>query len=154
MTVWILSRKKDSETLAEKDESLKFCPHKKLNSENLRWPFSAIVNIVPKTTFRATFYSVTRCKFLIWLQKFPKGNASRETQSSNLSKRRENCWTRGKKPAKLNNSSVYSYKGQLLLEQKLNKNHFGWYRLGHRLWFLAARSCRLAVSTCSVFEFS
>ena len=31
---------------------------------------------------------------------------SQETQTSNLSKRRENCWTCTKKPAKLNNLIV------------------------------------------------
>ena len=37
---------------------------------------------------------------------------SQETQTSNLSKRRENCWTCAKKHAKLNNLTVYSDKGQ------------------------------------------
>ena len=50
--------------------------------------------------------------------------ASQKIQTSNLFNRRENCWTCAKKPAKLNNSD----KGQLSLEQKRNKNNFGWYR--------------------------
>ena len=33
--------------------------------------------------------------------------ASQETQTSHLFKKRENCWTRAKKPATLNNLSVY-----------------------------------------------
>ena len=36
--------------------------------------------------------------------------ASQETQTSNLFKRQENCWKCAKKPAKLNNLSVYSDK--------------------------------------------
>ena len=42
--------------------------------------------------------------------------ASQETQSSNLSKRRENCWTCAKKPAKLSNLRVYT----------LIKDNFRW----------------------------
>ena len=42
--------------------------------------------------------------------------ASQENQTSNLSKKRENCWTCDKKPTKLNNLSVYSDKGQLSLK--------------------------------------
>ena len=36
--------------------------------------------------------------------------ASQETETSNLSKELENCWTCAKKPAKLDNFSVYSDK--------------------------------------------
>ena len=53
--------------------------------------------------------------------------ASQETQTSNLSERRENFWMCAKKPAKLNNLSLFLNKWQLSLEWKLNKNHFDLY---------------------------
>ena len=49
----------------------------------------------------------------------------------NLAERRENVWTSAKKPAKLNNLSLYSDKWQLSLEYKLNKNNFD----SHIQWF-------------------